>query len=179
MNFKFPSCSYWPDSEWRLIAVGRGEVTTNRRGFIDGVPTARGGLSACNNMTGKRRLRRWCYSWWREILHNETADGGSLSRRVGGWVAATIWKEGLYPPKRCCFDARKKKFNLTVRFVRFIGQTADLADLISIQLVFGLINQIGPEPWPIDGRIGRFSSVFKTMISTIVKNENLSKKKSH
>ena len=79
-------------------------------------------------------------------MHNETADGGSLSRRVGGWVAATIWKEGLYPPKRCCFDARKKKFNLTVRFVRFIGQTADLADLISIQLVFGLINQIGLEP---------------------------------
>ena len=48
-------------------------------GFI----AARGGSSAYNDTTGKRRLRRRCYGWWKKILHSETVDGGSLSQRIG------------------------------------------------------------------------------------------------
>ena len=68
-----------------------GGVTGGRRGFIGrGVYSGRGGLPACNGAAGKRLLRRRCYGWWREILHDEMADGGEV----------------LYPPKRSRFDVR-------------------------------------------------------------------------
>ena len=104
-----------------LHRPGGGEwFTTGWRGLT----AARVGLPTCNGTTEKRRQ---CYGRWREILHSETADGGSLSRRVGGRLeaaaAATVWrgrawKEVLYPPKQRRFDAEKKKIkiNWTIRF---------------------------------------------------------------
>ena len=49
-----------------------------------GFTMARGGLPASNDAAGKRRFRQWCYGRWKEILHSEMLDSGSLSRRVGG-----------------------------------------------------------------------------------------------
>ena len=119
---------------------GGREVTACRRGFTAGVPAVGGGLPTRNSVTGKMRLkRRWsCKGRWREILHGETANNGSLSRRVGGGLQLQFRKGGFgewgfISSKTMLFLCQKHQY-------RFISRTTGSTGPILVQLVRSWFN---------------------------------------
>ena len=102
----------------RFIAAGVGAY--NRGRGIGGFIVVGGGLPACNGATGKRRLKQRSYDWWREILHGEMTDNGSLSRCVRGgrqllWFGERGFGRRFYIlQNNVVLMLKKKKFNRTV-----------------------------------------------------------------